>query len=98
MNQNDKFQSGVQLDMTPDGQFRSPSSAPGGSPASNKIMRIAIIVAAVAGAGMLASLALSLALALIPIVFGAGIVAYGIIRYRMWKSGVSFRRSGFPLR
>jgi hypothetical protein len=39
-------------------------------------------------------LALWLAMTLIPIAIGAGLVAYGVIRYRMWKAGVSFRGQG----
>lgn len=92
----------VQIDMTPDGQFRTPPAGmaagmAGGVPTMVKVMGVAILVVVVAGAAMLASLALSVALALLPIVLGAGVVAYGLIRFRMWKSGRSLSRQRGPL-
>ena len=84
----------LQIDMTPDGRFRAPPPAP----ISGKIMRVALLVAVVATAGTLAALAFWLALTLIPIAIGAGLVAYGVIRYRMWKASVSLRRPGGPVR
>lgn len=94
MYQNQRDQPGLQIDMTPDGAFRSPEPVP----ITSKILRVAILVAAIAGAGVIAALALWVALALIPIAIGAALVAYGIIRYRIWKSGGSFRSPGFTFR
>ena len=87
----------IQIDMTPDGRFSAPPPSRGG-PISGKIMRVALLVAGLATVGALAALAFWLALTLIPIAIGAGLVAYGVIRYRMWKAGVSFRRPGGPVR
>ena len=79
----------VQLDMTPEGEFITPP----GTPFGNKVLKIAIVLAAIAAAGVLASLAFWLAVTLIPIAIGAGLVAYGIIRYRLWQAS---RNGGFP--
>jgi hypothetical protein len=87
----------IQIDMNPDGSFRTPER-PFRAPVSSKILRVAILVTVLAAAGAMALLALWLALALIPIAIGAGLVAYGLIRYRIWKSGGSFGRQGFTLR
>ncbi len=89
----------IQIDMTPDGQFRSPPPAP----VSGKLLRLAIVVAAVATLGAFAFLALWIALVLIPIAFGAALLAYGTIRYRIWRArqsrgGGSLSSHGFPPR
>jgi hypothetical protein len=95
MTQNRRDRVAIQIDMTPDGRFSAPQpgrgQAPGASPISGKIMRVALLVAAVAAAGAFASLALWLAMVLIPVAIGAGVVFYGLIRYRMWKAGISLR-------
>jgi hypothetical protein len=72
----------VQLDMTPDGDFITPP----GTPLGNKVLKIALLLAVIAAAGVFASLAFWLALTLIPIAIGAGLIAYGIIRYRLWRA------------
>jgi hypothetical protein len=79
----------LQIDMTPDGRFAGPQPAP----VSSKILRLALLVAGVAGVIAIAALALWLALTLIPIAIGAGLIAYGVLRYRMWKSERSIRES-----
>jgi hypothetical protein len=79
----------VELEMTPDGDFVTPP----GSPLGNKVLKIAIVLAAIAVAGVLASFAFWLALTLIPIAIGAALVAYGILRYRVWQAQ---RSGGFP--
>ena len=73
----------VQIDMTPEGDFISPS----GSPLGNAVLKWAIIIAALAAAGMLAAFAFWLAVILVPIAIGAGLIAYGILRYRIWQAG-----------
>jgi hypothetical protein len=98
MTQNRSDRVPIQIDMTPDGRFTAPPASPAGGPISGKIMRLALLVAGLATAGALAALAFWLALTLIPIAIGAGLVAYGVIRYRMWKAGISFRRPGGPVR
>ena len=79
------------LEMTLDGQFREPPSVP----VTAQIGRLAIVVAVMAGAGAVALLALWFALALIPIALGAGLVAYGVLRYQRWRGiGIFARRPG----
>jgi hypothetical protein len=84
----------IQIDMTPDGEFIAPPS----SPFSSKILRVALVVMTLAAAAGIAFLALWLALVLIPIAIGAGLIAYGVLRYRMWKAGNSGGFQGFTFR
>jgi hypothetical protein len=89
MEQDRKNKVSVQIDMTPEGDFVSPA----GSPFGNKVLKVALVIAAIAAAGVLASLAFWLAVTLIPIAIGAGLIAYGILRYRIWQAT---RNGGFP--
>lgn len=73
---------GRTIDMTPDGQFRAPPPTPW----ATKLLRWAIVIAVGAGALALAGLVLWFALMLIPIAIAAALVAYGALRWRMWKS------------
>jgi len=82
----------IELEMAPDGSFRTP----GPTPFSSKLLRAAVLVAVVATAGAFAFLALWLALALVPIALGAILVAYGLFRYRLWKSSGSLSGQNFP--
>jgi hypothetical protein len=82
------------LDMTLDGRFREPPAVP----VAARIGRVAIIVAAVAGAGAMALLALWFALALIPIALGAGLVAYAMLRFQRWRGHGPFARYPGPFR
>jgi len=86
-----QFRSGPQLDMTPDGQFLEP---PRESPAE-KLVRYGVVVAVIAGLVAVAALALWLAVLLIPVMIIAAAVAYGAVRWRMWKLG---RSAGGQLR
>ncbi len=67
--------------MTIEGEFVTPPSAP----IANRIMLWAIVVAVLAGALAIAALALWFALMILPVAVGAGLVAYGIYRYRLWR-------------
>ncbi len=78
------------LDMTLDGNFRDPPAAP----VATQIGRMAMLVAVMATAGAVALLALWFALALIPIALGAGLVAYGVLRYQRWRGIGLFARGG----
>jgi hypothetical protein len=69
--------------MTLDGRFRDPPSVP----LTAQIGRAAIVVAVLAGMGAVALLALWAALALIPIALGAGLIAWGAIRFQQWRGG-----------
>ncbi len=72
----------LQIDMTPDGQFR----APPGVPLSTRIIAGAVVLAVVAGCVAFAALALWIALALIPIVIVAVLVAVAVIRFKLWQA------------
>lgn len=73
---------GKVLDMTLEGDFVSPPAAP----VAGRVMAVAVLVAVLAGALALAALLLYLALALIPVVVGAGLIAYGAFRWQLWRA------------
>jgi nitrogen fixation-related uncharacterized protein len=73
---------GPTLDMTPEGEFRTPPRAPW----SVKLLRYAIVVAVLAGMLAVAALMLWAVLILIPVAIGAALVAYGLFRWRVWKA------------
>ena len=75
----------IQLDMTPDGTFVSGSQIPQ-SGFGNKVLRIALLVAGLAILGALAAFAFWMLAILIPIAIGAGLIAYGMLRYRIWQA------------
>ena len=79
----------VQFDMNPDGSFGDPFEQPRPSGVSSTVLRWALIIAALATLGAFAFLALWLAMVLVPIALGAALVAYGIMRYRIWQAGRS---------
>jgi hypothetical protein len=97
----------IQIDMNPDGSFNVPPEtfrqspfgqprfAPPG-PISSAVLRWALVIAGVATLGAVAFFVLWLAMILVPVAVGAGLLAYGALRYRVWKSGGSFR--GFSRR
>lgn len=76
-----------QIDMTPDGEFRTPPR----TPVSTRIIAGAVLLAVVAGGIAFAALALWVALTLIPVVLGAILVAVGMIRFQLWRA----RRAAF---
>lgn len=78
---------GPTLDMTPEGEFRTPPPTPW----ATKLLRYAIVVAVLAGLFAVAALVLWAALIMIPIAIGAALVAYGAFRWRMWQT----RRQGY---
>lgn len=81
---------GRTLDMTPDGEFTTPSAhgfPAAGPPWSMRLLRAAVMVAALGGVVVIAGLALWLALLMIPVVLVAGGVAYGAYRWQRWQSG-----------
>ena len=77
----------LQLDMTPDGQFRTPPRAP----ITMQIMAGAVLVAVIAGGLAFAAFALWLALLLVPVVIVAVLVAVVMLRLRVWQAR---RRTG----
>ena len=78
--------------MTLDGRFREPPAVP----VAAQIGRMALVVSALAAAGAMALLALWFALALIPIAIGAGLVAYGMLRFQRWRGHGPFARMPRP--
>ena len=75
-------QTRLQLDMTPDGQFRSPPRAP----ITAKIFAGAVVIAVVAGGLAFAAFALWIALILIPVVVLAILVAVLTLRFQLWQA------------
>lgn len=75
-----------QLDMTIDGQFVTPPKVP----LASRIIMWALVVAVIAGALSLAAFALWLALVILPVAFGAAVVAWAMFRYRVWRAQRSF--------
>lgn len=71
------------IDLNPDGSFREPARAP----LSVRILRVAIIVAVLAGGLALAALAFASLLVLVPLALGAATVGYGAWRWRLWRAG-----------
>jgi hypothetical protein len=71
-----------ELDMTINGEFVSPPKAP----ISSRILLWAIVVAVLAGALSLAAFALWLALLILPVAFAAGVVAWAMFRFRLWRA------------
>ena len=55
-----------------------------------------MVVAVLATAGAVALLALWFALAMIPIALGAGLVAYGALRFQRWRGQGIFARPPGP--
>ena len=86
----------LQIDMTPDGRFSTPRRAP----ITNRIIVGAVLLAVVAVGLAFAALALWVAFALIPVAIVAVLVAYAMIRFKLWQArrrGASFGREGGPL-
>jgi hypothetical protein len=83
-----KSEAGRILDMTPDGGFRDPHPAP----LADRLFRGALIVAVIGAMLGIAALALWFALLLIPVILAAGLLAYGLFRWRLWRAGIRFSR------
>jgi hypothetical protein len=71
----------IEIEMRADGSFVEPPRLTMGQ----RIMRIALMVAALAALVTVGLLFVGLALLLIPAALGAAAVAWGMLRYRMWK-------------
>jgi membrane protein implicated in regulation of membrane protease activity len=71
-----------ELEMTLNGEFVSPPTAP----ITSRILMWAIVVAVMAGALSVAAFALWLALIILPVAFGAAVVAWAMFRYRVWRA------------
>jgi hypothetical protein len=87
----------LQLDMTPDGQFRGPPRVP----ITTRIIAGAVLLAVVSGALAFAALALWVAMALIPIAIAAVLILVLTIRFKMWQArrrAGSVRSEGYVVR
>jgi hypothetical protein len=71
-----------ELEMTVNGEFVSPPAAP----IASRVFMWAIVIAVLAGALSLAAFALWIALLILPVAFGAAVVAWAMFRYRVWRA------------
>lgn len=91
----------VVIDMTPEGEFRDPPPA---GPMDRFLARAggwAAVTAIVATGLVFVALAVTALAVLVPVALGAGLVAWGAYRWRLWRmrrSGVMPGRPGMPLR
>jgi hypothetical protein len=81
-------QDGRTIEMDPNGSLQRASL-------TNRILFWAVVVAVVAGAALFAVLAFWIAMILIPVAVGAAIVAWAMLRFRLWQAGRGVRRPGF---
>ena len=73
--------------MTLEGEFVAPPTAP----LSSRILVWAVLVAVIAGGLTLAFVALWIAMLVLPVAVGAGVVAYLLFRYKMWRAQQSLQ-------
>ncbi len=81
------------IDMTPDGEFVQPhvSPPPGAGLWAVRIGLGATVIAAIAGAVVVAALVLWVASVMIPVALVAGVVAYAAFRFQVWRAQRSSR-------
>jgi hypothetical protein len=77
------------LDMTPDGGFRVPRRSPLGF----RLLVGATVLAVIAALGVLGALVIGFALLMVPVVIGVALVAYAMLRFRIWQAR---RRTTMP--
>lgn len=70
------------LDMTPDGGFRVPRRPSLGF----RLLLGAVVLAVVAALGVLGALVVGFALLMVPVVIAAALVAYFLLRFRIWQA------------
>jgi hypothetical protein len=80
----------TELDMTIEGEFRTPPRPPK-PPMLNRILVWAVLIAVLAGSLAIAADALWLALIILPVALGAAVIAWAIYRYQVWRAGGSVR-------
>lgn len=76
-----------ELDMTLDGEFRTPPKPP----LLTRVLVWAVIVAVIACALTLAAFALWIALIILPVAIGAAAVAWLLWRFQIWRAGGQLR-------
>jgi hypothetical protein len=82
-----------ELDMTIEGEYRSPRKPP----FMTRVLIWAIAIAVLAGAFTLAAFALWLAMIILPVAIGAAVIAWLAWRFQMWRGNGSLR-GGVPPR
>ncbi|MDA8050435.1 MAG: hypothetical protein M0002_10570 [Rhodospirillales bacterium] len=70
------------LDLTPEGEFRRPARPPW----AMRLAGWAIVVALIAGGLAVAAVFFWLALLLIPVAIVAALLAYGALRFQLWRN------------
>ena len=81
------------LDMTPAGEFREPASSfRAKAPLGIRLKRTAVIVALIVMGVGVAVLTFWFALFLASVAFAAGLVAWAVFRFHLWRNGTALRR------
>ena len=80
--------------MTPEGDFRGPPPPTRGDRVASMVLRVAMGVVGLAGLLALASLAIVALSVILPILFGAALVAGGVMWWQLRKA----RRNGQDVR
>ena len=82
------------IEMTIEGEFVRPMPE-GKPPLGTRVLVWAAVIAALAGAGVVAVFAIWLLAILIPIALLAAVLAYAAFRYHLWRSGGSVQTLSF---
>ncbi len=80
--------------MTPEGEFRGPTPPTRGDRVASVVLRVAMGVVALAGLLALASIAIVALSVILPILFGAALIAAGVMWWQLRKA----RRNGQDVR
>ncbi len=75
----------VILDLTPEGEFVSPPRGPERLPWPMRLALAGAVVAVLLGVIAFAAFAFWLAVTLLPVVILAGLIAYGALRFQLWR-------------
>ena len=82
------------IDMTPEGHFTTPPPPTGMDRVPGSVLRVALLAGGVAAILVLGALALVALSVLVPLLLLAGLVAGGILWWKLRQA----RRTGVPLR
>ena len=77
----------VEIEMRADGSFVAPPRLS----LAQRALRVALLVAGLAAVVAAGFLLVGIALLLIPAVLLAGVVAWGLLRFQLWRAGGSGR-------
>ena len=73
----------IEIDMRADGSFITPPRLT----FAQRLLRVALLLVVLAALAAAGFLLVGLALLLIPAVIVAGLVAWGMIRFQLWRAG-----------